>query len=222
MVKRCHDIYLWLETLMDSLWEPSDFFRLAICHARSNARLASELAKQLPEFGFACRQLAADASGDWSQVDATLNTMDGCIALLTREFFDEPLCNQIVGVAIGRGVHVHAVEVSCQPVGLLHRIPAIAVPTDSALPRLIAQFVARDPLSSRRLSTGAVRALAKCPTEIEQRIPSLEALRFPSSDAVVELRKLRHAVRENLRFDTVLKLDRIIERWQDQVLSDAL
>jgi hypothetical protein len=207
---------------MDSLWEPSDFFRLAICHAPSNARLAIELRRQLPSFGFACRQLDAEGCHEWSQVDATLNTMDGFIALLTREFFDEPLCNQFAGVAIGRGVHVHAVEVSCKPAGLLHRIPAIAVPTDSALPRLIAQFVARDPLSSRRLSTGAVRALAQCPTEIEHRITSLEAMRFPSSDAVVELRKLRHAVREELQFDTVLKLDRLIERWQDQVLSDAL
>jgi hypothetical protein len=207
---------------VETLWNPSGFFRLVICHSDNDLRLAEDIANEMPNFGFACRLLGAETSAELSTVDATLSTMEGFVALLTPSFLKEPLCSQFTGVAIGRGIHVQSVEVSCKPIGVLMRVPKIAVATESELPRSIAHLVASDPLSSRRLSAGAVVALANSKAEIERQLPSLEAVRFPSSDAVVQLRKFRQTVRERVGFETVLKIDRLIERWQEQILSDAL
>jgi hypothetical protein len=215
-------LILWETSAVETLWSPSGFFRLVICHANSDSGLAVEIAKQLPNFGFACRLLGPEGSEALATVDATLATMEGFVALLTPSYFQEPLCNQFTGVAVGRGIHVQAVEVSCEPLGVLRRVPTIARATNRELPRLIAHEVARDPLSSRRLSAGAVVALANCDAAIESQLPSLEAVRFPSSDAVVELRKFRHAIREHVESETVRKIDRLIEKWQEQILSDAL
>ena len=202
-------------------WTMSGRFRLLIVHSTDGVRLADELVSQLPGFGFACCSFMGGT--DVTAAHALLNTMDGMAILLTPGFQADPICHQAAGFALGRGVHLHAIEISAQPAGFLTQVPTLVVPTDSALPRLIAQFVARDPLSSQRLSTGAVDAIAqRMPAALPDHLACLESLRIPSSDAVVELKKIRQAVRGEVERSTELRLDRLIERWQQQIFDDAL
>jgi hypothetical protein len=203
------------------LWKPTGHFRLAILHSDDGFRLADELLRQLPEFGFAC--CAISERTDLAIANGLLGTMDGMVMLITQEFSANPICNQVGGVALGRGVHLHAIEVSSRPIGFLARIPGLVVPTDSALPKLIAQFVARDPLASQRFSTGVVNAIAtRPPALIQDHLACLESLRLPSSEAIVGLNKLRQSLRGEIEHNTETRLDRLIERWQLQLVDEAL
>ena len=204
-----------------NLWMPANHFRLLIVHSSDATRLADELARQLPEFGFACSTLSR--SIEIGRADALLNTMDGMILLLTPKFLDDPICNQAGGFAMGRGVHLRAIHVSAPPRDLFQRVPTLPVPTDSALPRLIAQVVARDPLSSQRFSTGAVKAVARrTPSSLVEHLACLESLQIPSNEAIVELERIRQAMRGEIERSAELRLDRLMERWQAKILDEAL
>jgi hypothetical protein len=203
------------------LWKPVAHFRLVIAHSDDGCILANELVRQLPGFGFAC--CALSGGNDLASASGLLSTMDGMVMLVTRGFLTDPICNQVGGIALGRGVHLHAIEVTSRPIGLLGNIPSLVVPTDSALPRLIAQFVARDPLASQRFSTGAVDAFAtRIPPFLQEHLACLESLRLPSSEAVVRLNKVRQTLRGEIERNTETRLDRLIERWQQQLIDEAL
>lgn len=206
-------------------WAPSSYFRLFISHAADSVVLARELRKQLTDYGIASfvAHEVGPTSGDCARsVNAALSSMDALVALLTPAFNRNEWCNHEVGVAVGRGVHIHAVQINGRPHGLVAAIPQLGMPTDYCLPRLISRFIASDPLASRRLAPGAIEALENRDNSgLLDSVAYLEHIVYPGLQAVLQLMRTTAEIRSRVPPSVTMRLDQLIERWQESSRMDA-
>jgi|GEM_PF-3835861 len=201
-------------------------FRLFICHDADGLQLAVELRQQLLDYGISAfvaheTQSPSVNCGGRTQIQEALREMDGLVALVTRQFSANAWCNQELGFAMGKGVHIQCIELSGRPGGLAAASPLLSIPTDFDLALLIGRCIARDSLASERLRPAAIEAVFKrTASSIESGLGFLESIAWPGSGAADQLSRARVQIGDILRPESMRRLDRLIERWRELTEGD--
>lgn len=136
-------------------------FRLFLSHKTSVKKEAAELKDRLGLFGIAAFVAHEDIhpTKAWQdEIENALASMDGFIALMTKDFHDSDWTDQEVGYALARGVPILAVRLDLDPYGFIGKFQAVSTDWVGAAADIAKVFIKHD-----RAFSAYVNALRQCP-----------------------------------------------------------
>ena len=139
-----------------------DGFRLFLSHKVSAKRETAELKERLALFGFSAFVAHEDIhpTKAWQdEIENALASMDGFVALMTRDFHDSDWTDQEVGYALARGVPLLTVRLGQDPYGFIGKFQAVSSEWQTA-----AVDIARVLIRHDRVFSAFIHALRQCPS----------------------------------------------------------
>lgn len=137
-------------------------FRLFLSHRASAKKRTSELKERLALFGFAAFVAHSDIQPTkaWQEeIENALASMDGLVALMTKDFHESEWTDQEVGYAFARGVPIVAVRLGLDPYGFIGKFQGVATTWDKA-----ALDITKVLVQSDRGLAAYIAALRHCPS----------------------------------------------------------
>jgi hypothetical protein len=141
------------------LWADGDF-RLFLSHKTEVKRETAALKEALRHYGISAFVAHEDIhpTKEWQdEIENALATMDGFVALMTKDFHDSNWTDQEVGYALARGVPIVAVRLERDPYGFLGKIQGLSTDWPSMPEELVKLLIKND-----RMLSAYVGALSRC------------------------------------------------------------
>lgn len=169
------------------IWGESGY-RVFMSHKSEVKKETAALKAELKHFGISCFVAHEDiiATKEWqNEIEAALETMDGFVALLTKEFHDSLWTDQEVGFAVARGVPIIAVRLGRDPYGFIGKFQGLRCMWKEA-PTKIASLLIKYP----KMLDEYINALPKCGSfeegiELAKILPEIESLSVAQADEMV-------------------------------------
>ena len=145
-------------------WEP-EHFRLFVSHVCTCKLLAEDTKTSLRDYRISAFVAHSDIepTREWlEQIEGALATANALLAMLMSDFHDSLWTDQEVGVALGRPIPVIPLRLGRDPYGLFGKFQGLPGNgrTADAIARSVAEALARNPMTSRRMAFSLVGALA--------------------------------------------------------------
>jgi hypothetical protein len=197
-------------------------FRLFISHISEIKTQASELQKQLANFGISAFVAHEDIvpTKEWLiEIDLALNTMDAMVALLSPGFKESDWTSQEVGIGIGKNTLIIPVRLGLDPYGFIGRYQGYQG-WDKKSPEIanaIFDILSRHNLTARKIATCLVSLLEKAWTWENARLYMGLIEKLPSLDkALVD--RLSKAATSNIKVAEAhgvpAKIAGLVERYK--------
>ncbi|MEQ1714816.1 MAG: toll/interleukin-1 receptor domain-containing protein [Hyphomicrobium sp.] len=148
--------------LGDSKYWLVDHFRIFISHVHTTKQSAANLKSTLQNYGISSFVAHEDisVSDEWrEEIIKSLQTMDGLVAILTKDFVESKWTDQEVGFAVCRDVLVIPLSKSTNPYGFIEKFQALN--TNGKSVGDVAEQVFRTICANERTKGRMVQSLAK-------------------------------------------------------------
>lgn len=163
-------------------------FRLFLSHKASVKKQTAELKERLALFGFTAFVAHSDIhpTKAWQdEIENALATMDGFVALMTKDFHDSDWTDQEVGYAFARGVPIVAVRLGLDPYGFIGKFQGVSTTWQDA-PTDIAKVL----VQGDRGLAAYMQALRQCPSwesanTLAKILPAIQSLTLKQIDDFV-------------------------------------
>ena len=165
-----------------------DGFRVFLSHKSEVKRETAALKERLRLFGIACFVAHEDIhpTKAWQdEIENALASMDGFVALMTKEFHDSYWTDQEVGYAVARGVPIIAVRLGADPYGFIGKFQALSSSWESAADDIVKLLI-----NNSEMFEAYVQMLRRCPSwdagnVLAIVLPKIEKLTALQVDALV-------------------------------------
>lgn len=141
------------------IWADGDF-RLFLSHKTEAKRDTAALKDALKHYGVSAFVAHEDIhpTKEWQdEIENALATMDGFVALMTKDFHDSNWTDQEVGYALARSVPIVAVRLERDPYGFLGKFQGLTTDWTSMPGELVKILVKND-----RMLSAYIAALSRC------------------------------------------------------------
>ena len=135
-------------------------FRVFLSHKSEVKQETAELKERLRVFGissFVAHQDIHPTKAWQDEVENALASMDGFVALMTKDFHDSEWTDQEVGFALARGTPIVAVQMGKEPYGFIGKFQALSSSWQSAAEDIVKVLIQRD-----RMFEAYLQALRQC------------------------------------------------------------
>lgn len=122
-------------------------FKVFLSHKSSVKQSTGTLKDNLQVYGFDAFVAHADIkpTTSWQdEIERALATMDGFVALMTKNFHASEWTDQEIGYAIARGVPIVAVNLGTAPYGFIQKFQALTANWDEAPLQIVKAFIQHD------------------------------------------------------------------------------
>jgi hypothetical protein len=179
-------------------------YRLFLTHRSEVKKETAALKDKLSRYGVSCFVAHSDIhpTQEWQdEIENALATMDGLVALMTKEFHESHWTDQEVGYAFARGVPIIAVRLGRDPYGFIGKFQGLSSTWENA-PEAIAKLLIRHD----RMFTAYVAALKECGSFNEGNalaaiLPVIERPSEEQIDALVEAYNANAELRGSFGFN---------------------
>lgn len=163
-------------------------FRVFLSHKSEVKKKTAELKEGLQLFGVSCFVAHEDIhpTKAWQdEIENALASMDGFVALMTKDFHDSLWTDQEVGYAVARGVPIIAVRLGTDPYGFIGKFQAMSSSWETAAEDIVKILINND-----QMFDAYIQALRKCPSwddgnVLAKVLPEIEKLATLKIDALV-------------------------------------
>ena len=175
------------EKAVNRIWEDG-CFRLFLSHKTEAKKETAELKKSLRSYGISSFVAHEDIhpTEEWqNEIENALATMDGFVAIMTKEFHESNWTDQEVGYAFARGVPLIALRLGRDPYGFIGKFQGLTADWFGA-PAEIAKLLIRH----ERMFPAFVRSIRECwsfdhGNHLAELLPSIEKLNDEQMDELV-------------------------------------
>lgn len=163
-------------------------FRIFLSHKSEVKAESAELKERLRSFGISCFVAHEDIhpTKAWQdEIENALASMDGFVALLTKDFHDSDWTDQEVGYALARGVPMIAVRLGRNPYGFIGKVQALSSSWENAPVDLLKILI-----KNERMFSVYIQALRTCTSwdngnAQAKALPAIESLRPQQIDELI-------------------------------------
>lgn len=118
------------EDELRNIWgvNSNDKYKLFISHKHTIQKECGNIKNEFEKFGISCFVAHIDAlpTEEWQKnIENALNTCDGLIAILTKDFYDSDWTMQEIGWALGRQIDVISISFEENPKGFIGKYQSI-------------------------------------------------------------------------------------------------
>ncbi len=142
------------------IWGGSGF-RIFLSHKSEVKQETAELKERLRVFGisaFVAHQSIQPTKAWQDEIENALGSMDGFVALMTKDFHDSEWTDQEVGFALARGTPIVAVQMGKEPYGFIGKFQALSSNWQSA-----AEDIAKVLINNEQMFSAFLNAIRQCP-----------------------------------------------------------
>ncbi|WP_196812807.1 MULTISPECIES: toll/interleukin-1 receptor domain-containing protein [unclassified Afipia] len=170
------------------IWTENDF-RLFFSHKTEVKRETAAVKEALRHYGVSAFVAHEDIhpTKEWQdEIENALATMDGFVALMTKEFHESNWTDQEVGYALARGVPIVAVRLERDPYGFLGKFQGLTTDWASMPEELVKLLIKSD-----RMLSAYIGALSRCSSfdrgnALSLILPAIDAVSDDQIDRIID------------------------------------
>jgi len=179
-------------------------FRLFLSHRAEVKKKAADLKDRLRLFGitgFVAHEDIRPTRAWLDEIENALLSMDGFVALMTKNFHESDWTDQEVGFALARGVPIVAVRLGRKPYGFIGRFQDLSSTWSTA-----AEDIAKTLMKNSRMVSAYIKALRRCPNwdtgnTLGTALEAIEALSSEQIDDFVTAYNENYELRGSFAFN---------------------